>query len=166
MYRICVVCHGNICRSPMAEYLLRVAFAEAGLGDQVRIDSAGTSAEEFGNRMDYRAEAALRRSGTPDLGWSGHRARQFNRGWFDQLDLVLAADLDHQRRLLALAATPEQQAKVRLVRSFDPRSVAAGTLRMADPWYGTDTDFDTTLAEITAAVPGIVSHVQAQLAES
>ncbi|HMM94218.1 low molecular weight protein-tyrosine-phosphatase [Phycicoccus sp.] len=162
-YRVTVVCHGNICRSPMAELLLREAFDDAGLGDRVEVDSAGTSAEELGNPAHPRTIATLQRHGHPDLGWSTHRARQFGPDWFDAADLVLAADHPHADRLSRLSRTEADAAKVRLVRSFDPDAVAVGDLHMADPWYGGDAEYEQTYAEIRAAVPGIVEHVRRAL---
>lgn len=162
-YRVTVVCHGNICRSPMAAFLLREAFADAGLDGRVEVDSAGTSAEELGNPAHRRTIATLQRHGHPDVGWSAHRARQFRDDWFDDVDLVLAADHAHADRLARLARDDEERARVRLVRSFDPEAAAAGELGMDDPWYGGDAEYEQTYAEIRAAVPGIVEHVRRAL---
>ncbi|MBR7744227.1 low molecular weight phosphotyrosine protein phosphatase [Phycicoccus sp. BSK3Z-2] len=162
-YRVTVVCHGNICRSPMAEFLLREAFEDAGLGDRVVVDSAGTSDEEAGNSAHRRTVATLQRHGHPDLGWSEHRARQFRPDWFDDIDLVLAADHPHVDRLGRIARDDADRDKVRLVRSFDPDAVAAGELGMDDPWYGGDEEYETTYEEIRAATPGIVDHVRSAL---
>ncbi len=162
-YRVCVVCWGNICRSPMGEFLLREAFEDAGLGDRVVVDSAGTSSEELGNGMHRRTAAVLRRSGHDDNGWGQHVARRFEPGWFDRYDLVLPVDHVHEERLGRIARTDTDRGKVALFRSFDPDAVAAGDLGMDDPWYGTDPAYDQTYAEIVAAVPGIVEHVRAEL---
>ena len=162
-YRVTVVCWGNICRSPMGEYLLREAFEDAGLGDRVEVDSAGTSAEEQGNGMHPRTAAVMRRNGHADTGWSAHRARRFEAGWFEGSDLVLPVDHEHEHRLRRLAADDGERAKIRLFRSFDPAAVASGDLGMDDPWYGTDPAYDRTYAEIVAAVPGIVEHVRTEL---
>ena len=135
-YRISVVCTGNICRSPMGEWLLREAFEDAGL--EVEVTSAGISAEESGNPMDSRTIAVMHRNGHVDLGWGGHRAQRFTADDFAELDLVLAADSGHERTLLRLAPTEEDRAKVRLIRSFDPDSAATGDLDMDDPWWGDD----------------------------
>lgn len=159
-YRVTVVCTGNICRSPMAEYLLREALDDAGLGDRVVVDSAGTSAEESGNPMDPRTVAALRRAGHADTGWNRHRAQRFGADTFAGIDLVLAADRGHERSLLRLARTDADRETVRLIRSFDPESVDSGELDMDDPWYGDDDGFDRTYEEVRAAVPGIVEHVR------
>jgi len=157
-YRISVVCTGNICRSPMGEWLLREACEDAGL--DVEVSSGGTSAEESGNPMDSRTITVLRRNGHLDRGWDGHRARRFTADDFAGLDLVLAADSGHERTLLRLAPTAEDRAKVRLLRSFDPESAAVDDLNMDDPWWGDDASFDQTYAEVQAAVPGIVEHVR------
>jgi protein-tyrosine phosphatase len=118
-YRVCVVCWGNICRSPMGEYLLREAFADAGLADRVVVDSAGTSAEELGNGMHPRTAGVMRRNGHPDTGWSSHRARRFDASWFDRYDLVLPVDHIHVDRLRDLARDarrPRQGSPVPLLR--------------------------------------------------
>ena len=161
-YRICVVCTGNICRSPMLEFLLREAFNDAGLGDRVEVDSAGVSAEEAGNRADSRTLAVLRRHGHTDHGGQAHRARQIRPAQIANRDLILAADHGHLHRLQRLAGG-DPTGHIRLIRSFDPDAVARGTLDVDDPWYGRDVDFDRTYAELTAAVPGIVDHARAAL---
>ena len=162
-YRVVVVCTGNICRSPMGEFILRERFAEAGLDDRVEVESAGTHSWEVGNPADPRTLAVLERNGHADFGGADHVARQFERSWFDQVDLVLVADRGHERELTKLARTEEQRAKVRLFRSFDPESARSGDLEMDDPWYGQDDAFDQTYAEVTAAADGVVDHVRRAL---
>lgn len=162
-YRICVVCSGNICRSPLAEVLLREAFTEAGLADVVQIDSGGTTSWEVGSPADPRTLAVLRRNGHRDFGGPRHRARQVRAAWLSERDLVLAADQGHLRELQRLAADERQRDRVRLIRSFDPGASAARELDMVDPWYGGTTAFDRTYAEVQAAVPGIVDHVRRAL---
>ena len=88
-YRICLVCLGNICRSPMAETVLRAELAAAGLDGVVVVDSAGTGDWHVGGAMDRGAQAALARRGYDG---STHRARQFRPSWLAQRDLVLAMD--------------------------------------------------------------------------
>jgi protein-tyrosine phosphatase len=162
-YRVTVVCTGNICRSPMGELLLRERFADAGLADEVVVDSAGTHSWEVGNPADPRTLAVLARNGHDDLGGSEHVARRFERSWFDEVDLVLAADAGHLRELTSLARTDAQRAKIRMFRSFDPVAAEQGDLDMDDPWYGDDTAFDRTYAEVTAAADGVVEHVRREL---
>lgn len=148
----------------MAEYMLRAAFEQAGLGEVVEVSSTGTSAEEIGNPMDRRTVTALREHGVPDMGWADHRARRFDAAMFEEADLILAADHIHDETLRRKARGNEAHlAKIHLLRSFDPRSQASGDLGMADPWYGDGGDFDLTYAQIEAALPGIVEHVQKEL---
>lgn len=162
-YRITVVCTGNICRSPMAEFVLRERFEEAGLSDQVVIDSAGTTSWEEGNPADPRTITALERHGhTGD--YSGHRARVFDRRSFADVDLVLAADHEHYSVLRRLAGVPEAQSKIRMIRSFDPAQPKGDALAIDDPWYGDDASFDRTYAEVVAAADGVVDFVREQLA--
>jgi protein-tyrosine phosphatase len=162
-YRVIVVCTGNICRSPMGELVLRQLFEEAGLGDLVEVDSAGTTAWEEGNPADTRTLEVLRRNGHPDVGGSSHVARRFEQSWLEDRDLVLAADSGHLADLRAMARTDAQRARIRLFREFDPEAVAAGDLEMDDPWYGEAGAFDQTYAEVTAAAAGVVEHVRREL---
>lgn len=162
-YRVTVVCWGNICRSPMGEFLLREAFEDAGLGDRVVVDSSGTSSDELGSSVHVRTVAVLQRNGHAEDGWHDHAARRFDPDWFGRYDLVLPVDHVHLERLERIARSDADRAKLRLFRSFDSDAVAAGELGMDDPWYGTDPAYDQTYAEITAAVPGIVEHVRAEL---
>jgi protein-tyrosine phosphatase len=163
-YRITVVCTGNICRSPMGEFVLRERFEAAGLGDRVVVDSAGTHSWEVGNPADPRTLAVLARNGHGDLGGTQHVARRFERAWFDEVDLVLAADRGHYRELTKLARGDAQRDKVRMFRSFDPVAAGDDDLDMDDPWYGDDSSFDQTYAEVVAAADGVVEHVRQQLA--
>lgn len=162
-YRIVIVCWGNICRSPMAEFVLRQELEDAGLGDLVVVSSAGTSTEELGRPLDPRTVAVMERNSVRDSGFSVKRAVQFRAESFDDVDLVLAADHVHDRILRDRARSREDRDKIHLLRSFDPAAVEAGTLGMDDPWYGVDDDFDITYAEIVAAAPGIIEHVRARL---
>ena len=154
-FRVCFVCSGNICRSPTAEVVLRSYVADAGLGE-VQVESAGTGNWHVGDGADRRSLHTL-----ADAGYDGseHRARQFEASWFARLDLVLALDSTHLDDMLALAPDPEARAKIRLLRSFDPAAVRAGTLDVDDPFFGGVADFDRVLAEIEAACAGLVTYV-------
>lgn len=154
-YRICVICTGNICRSPMAEVVLRDQIAEAGLADAVTVDSAGMDGWHVGKPMDPRAQATLRERGYDG---AGHRARQFASSWFTGVDLLLAADSGHARQLHARRPAGAE-AQVSLLRSFDP--AAGADLDVADPYY--DDTFDQRLDEIEAACDGVVKHLREHL---
>src|SRR5882724_9144647 len=94
-YRVCFVCTGNICRSPMAEAVLRRMVVDAGLAGEVEVRSAGTGDWHIGQDADPRALAVLRRHGYP----LAHTARQWAVADFDGADLVVALDRGHYRTL-------------------------------------------------------------------
>lgn len=150
-YRVCVVCMGNICRSPMAETVLRKVVADRGLGDRVIVESAGTGGWHAGGPMDERALRVL-----AEHGYDGadHSARQFTRDWFDRYDLVLAMDRDNQAFLRRMAPAGVE---VRLFRSFDP--AAPDGAEVPDPYYGGDEGFVEVLALVEAAAEGVADHI-------
>ena len=154
-YRVCIVCMGNICRSPMAETVLVAMLRERGLADRVVVDSAGTGDWHVGEPADPRAVEVLSRHGYDA---SGHRAQQFQPGWFDERDLVLAADSSNLA-LLRRLWDPERRGSLHMLRSFDPEAVNAGDLDVPDPYYGAGDGFDRELAMIEAACHGLVDHI-------
>ncbi len=161
-YRICFVCSGNICRSPMAEYVLRSMAAERGLDEHVVADSAGTGDWHIGERADRRAVAVLARHGYDG---SVHRARQFEPGWFRNRDLVVALDRSHERTLHSWAPTVDARERVRLLRSFDPAlelDAFGHDLDVADPYYDGAEAFEQVLAQIEAACAGLLDWVAAK----
>ena len=102
-YRVCLVCLGNICRSPMAETVLRAELAAAGLDGAVVVDSAGTGDWHVGDAMDPGARAALASRG---FDGSAHRARQFQPSWLARRDLILAMDARNLADLRRMARDP------------------------------------------------------------
>ncbi|MFF3515393.1 low molecular weight protein-tyrosine-phosphatase [Streptomyces sp. NPDC002573] len=153
-YRVCFVCTGNICRSPMAESVFRARVEEAGLVDLVEADSAGTGGWHEGDGADPRTVAVLGENGYG----SEHTARQFQPSWFSRLDLVIALDSGHLKALRRLALTPEDAAKIRLLRSYDP--AAADDLDVPDPYYGGMDGFRQCLEMVEAASPGLLAAVR------
>ncbi|MEW2161613.1 low molecular weight protein-tyrosine-phosphatase [Streptomyces sp. NPDC007084] len=156
-YRVCFVCTGNICRSPMAESVFRAHVADAGLGGLVEVDSAGTDGWHEGDGADERTVAVLEANGYE----SGHEARKFQASWFSRLDLVIALDAGHFRTLRRLALTARDAEKVRLLRSYDP--AAGDDLDVPDPYYGHMDGFDACLEMVEAASPGLLAAVREQV---
>ncbi|TDC76215.1 low molecular weight protein-tyrosine-phosphatase [Streptomyces hainanensis] len=154
-FRICVVCSGNICRSPMAETVLRARLAEQGLAEEFTVDSAGTGGWHVGEPADPRAVAALAAAGYR-VGAHDHAARRFARDWFDRYDLVVAMDRGHERELRRLAPTARDAAKVVLLRDHDPD---ADDQDVPDPYYGDDEGFHACLRIIESGVDGMLGVV-------
>ncbi|MCD0486234.1 low molecular weight protein-tyrosine-phosphatase [Streptacidiphilus sp. ASG 303] len=157
--RVCFVCTGNICRSPMAEQVFRALVAEAGLEGLVETDSAGTDGWHEGDGADHRTVAVLEAGGYA----SAHTARQFRAAWFASRHLVVALDSGHLRRLRGLAPTAQDAAKVRLLRSFDPALPAGADLDVPDPYYGDRAGFEECLAMCEAACEGLLEEVRQEL---
>jgi len=160
VYRVCFVCSGNICRSPTAEVVLRTLVEEAGLADSVVVESAGTGDWHVGAGADDRAVAALRRRGYPVR---LHCARQIRAADLARCDLLVALDAEHARALRRMAASSEQAAKVRLLRSFDP-ATEDGDLDVPDPYYGSPRTFDHVLDLIEAGCRGLLDEVRTAVA--
>ncbi|WP_432000443.1 low molecular weight protein-tyrosine-phosphatase [Streptomyces sioyaensis] len=174
-FRICFVCTGNICRSPMAESVFRAHLAEDGLDGLVEVDSAGTGGWHEGDGADPRTVAVLRAVGYAHA----HTARQFRASWFDRLDLVIALDSGHLRALRSLAPTEQDAAKVRLLRSYATGTAAdagpgelpgllsdsdlTGDLDVPDPYYGGFAGFEECLEMIETASEGLLAAVRTAL---
>ncbi|MET7676697.1 low molecular weight protein-tyrosine-phosphatase [Streptomyces seoulensis] len=158
-YRVCFVCTGNICRSPMAESVFRARVAEAGLDGLIEADSAGTGGWHEGDDADPRTVSVLDEHGYG----TGHTARQFQPSWFGRLDLVIALDAGHLTALRRLAPTEEDARKVRLLRSYDP--AAGADLDVPDPYYGGRDGFEECLEMVEAASAGLLDYVREHLEE-
>ncbi|HEY6425411.1 MAG TPA: YdeI/OmpD-associated family protein [Pseudonocardiaceae bacterium] len=150
---VCFVCTGNICRSPMAEIVFADALRREGLGDRVRVSSAGTGAWHVGDPADGRAAETLRRAGYH----CRHVAAQVGAQHLSA-DLLVALDRGHLATLRRLGPEPE---RVVLLRSFDP--AANGNLDVPDPYFGGRRGFDDVLSIVRAAVPGLLAWVRGRL---
>lgn len=169
-YRICLVCLGNICRSPTAEIVLRSALERAGLSEAVQIDSAGTGDWHVDHPIDKRAGQALRERGYDG---AAHRARQFDRTWFAERDLVLAMDADNLRDLRRLERRTHPPLpglngveRVQMFRAFDPQlgpGASQGDLEVPDPYYGGTDGFEHVLSVVEATADGLAEALEAKL---
>ncbi|WP_419996487.1 low molecular weight protein-tyrosine-phosphatase [Streptomyces boninensis] len=157
-FRVCFVCTGNICRSPMAESVFRARVEEAGLDGLIETDSAGTGGWHQGDEADPRTVGVLARHGYG----TEHSARQFRPSDFAERDLVLALDAGHQRHLRRLAPSGDAADKVRLLLSYDPK---ATQLDVPDPYYGGNDGFDECLEMIEPAAEALLEAIRAELRE-
>ena len=130
MNRILFVCHGNICRSPMAEFILKALFKAKGLDSQYYIESAAVSTEEIGNPIYPSAKRCLTQHGIRFD--TDKRARQLVRADYDRFDRIICMDQSNLR-LLRRIIPDDPQGKIHLMMSY------AGVSRdVADPWYTGD----------------------------
>jgi protein-tyrosine phosphatase len=163
MYRVCLVCLGNICRSPMAEVIVRSELAQAGLSGKVEVDSAGTGNWHVGGPMDKRARAELARHGYDG---TGHRARQIEPSWLGGYDLVVAMDRSNLRSLRRMAPDPQMaRDRIALFRSFDPSAAReADVPDVPDPYDGDGQDFAEVFDLVQAAARGLAGQLAELLA--
>ena len=129
MTRILFVCHGNICRSPMAEYIMKQMVKDSHIEDDFEIASAATSTEELGNPVYPPVAALLRERG---VSCKGKVARRLSRADYDRYDYIIGMDEANRRNMLRLFGG-DPAGKVSLLLDFTdhPRDVA-------DPWYTRD----------------------------
>jgi protein-tyrosine phosphatase len=154
--KILFVCLGNICRSPTAEGVMAKLVAEAGLGDQIQLDSAGTGAWHVGEPADARARAAARARGIE----LDSAARQVRAEDFERFDLILAMDASNQHALRRLAPDEAAREKVRLLRELDPASADLHDLDVPDPYYDSQRGFEIVLDQVQAACEGLLAWVR------
>jgi len=122
---------GNVCRSPVAEGVFNHLAAQAGRAGEFEVDSAGTGAWHVGELPDPRSRAVARQHGLTLT----HCVRQMERADFNRFDLIVVMDRQNKSDALSFSTlTPQQRAKVKLLREFDPQ--AGGSLDVPDPYYG------------------------------
>ena len=149
MIKILFVCHGNICRSPMAEFVMKDLVGKAGLGAGFRIASAATSREELGNPVYPPARRKLAEHG---IGCAGHAARQFTKADYDRFDYLVGMD-EANRRSITRMVGGDPEGKVSLLLDWTDRPG-----EVADPWY--TGDFEATWQDVTAGCRALLAHIQ------
>ncbi len=159
IYRVLLVCMGNVCRSPTAEVVLRIFIKNNNLGGKVEVDSAGTHGYHVGEAPDGRTQRAAAVRG---YNLSQVRARKVARQDLDYFDLILAMDksnLDNLQRM----ASPEQRQKLKLfmeyAKNYDDDEVP-------DPYYGLGHGFDLVLDMVEDASKGLVDELKGKLKEN
>ncbi len=150
--KILTVCLGNICRSPMAEGVLRHLAEQRGL--TIETDSAGTGNYHVGEAPDRRAVAAMRQNG---IDISDLRARQFDPADVDRFDLLLAMDADNLRNMERVAPVPHFHAKTKLMMDFAPKHPER---EVPDPYFGEDEGFDQVYRMLVEACNAVLDQVE------
>ena len=155
MVQVCFVCLGNICRSPTAEAVFQHQVEQAGLGDIIAVDSAGTSGFHTGELADARSRAEAERRGVP----LHSRSRQFVSGDFRRFDYVIAMDGANLRDLAALKGAASYGGVLATLRSFDPDSPPDAPV--PDPYYGGPDGFAMVYDLVDVACRGLLDRVRA-----
>ncbi len=158
--RVLMVCTGNICRSPTAEGVLRHKLAQAGLADQVEVESAGTVDYHAGSPPDHRAQQSALRRGY-DL--SRQRARQLRASDFERFDLLLAMDTEHLDRLVDMCPGPLVD-RIKLLMDYS-LTRSRGT-SVPDPYYGAPAGFERVLDMVEEACDGLLTDLRARVASA
>ena len=145
------VCHGNICRSPMAEFVMKDLVRKAGLASQFHIESAATSREEIGNPVYPPARSKLAEHG---ISCDGHAARQLTNQDYDKYDLLIGMDSANLRNMYRICGG-DSSGKLHLLMDYTKQS-----RDVADPWY-TD-DFETTWQDVLAGCQRLLDELTAR----
>ena len=148
LYRILFVCHGNICRSPMGEFILKDLAAKAGLADRFQIESAATSTEEIGNPVYPPARRKLAQHG---IDCAGKTARQLTAADYGRFDLLLGMDRANIRNMTRICGG-DPQGKIHLLMEY----AGQPGREVADPWY--TGDFDATWDDVLAGCQGLLKQ--------
>ena len=148
MIKILFVCHGNICRSPMAEFVMKHLVKEAGLSNHFEIASAATSTEELGNPVYPPARRKLLEHG---IRCDGKRARQLTRADYQKYDLLIGMDHANIRNMHRICGG-DPEGKIHMLLDYTDRPGS-----VADPWY-TD-DFDATWRDAMDGCTGLLKQL-------
>jgi protein-tyrosine phosphatase len=148
------VCLGNICRSPLAEGVFRGLVEEAGLGNRVEVDSAGTSDYHTGDPPDPRTVDVARRRGVR----LEHAARQIKGEDLDRFAYVLVMDAQNLGKVQRLAERVRPGTEIRMLRSFDPE--ADGDLSVPDPYFGGEGGFEAVQDMVERSCRALLSHIR------
>lgn len=147
MKRILFVCHGNICRSPMAEYVMKELARKAGRSKDFYIESAATSTEEIGNSVYPPARRKLAEHG---ISCTGHQARQMTRGDYSRFDMLIGMDAWNIRNMERISGG-DPEGKIHKLTEFAGRPQDD----VADPWY--TGDFEATWKDVYEGCRALVN---------
>ena len=148
MIKLLFVCHGNICRSPMAEFVMRDLASRSGMSARFHIESAATSAEELGNPVYPPARRKLREHGIDCAGKTARRLRQED---YDEYDLLIGMDKANIRNITRMCGG-DPEGKIRLLMSY-----TGAEREVADPWY--TGDFEATWRDVSAGCAALLDSL-------
>ena len=149
--RVLFVCLGNICRSPLAEGIMKHKLNAMGLKDQILVDSCGTSNYHIGDKPDSRTRENAERNGVI----LNHRGRQITSDDLESFDFIVAMDLSNKKNVFTLASNAHRN-KVKLMREFDHEPGD----EVPDPYYGDEDDFQEVFDILNRSIDGFISHLQ------
>jgi len=150
--KILFVCHGNICRSPMAEFIMKELVASRGLQSKFYIESCATSTEELGCDIYPPAKRCLSSHGIP---FEHRSARQMTSGDYDRFDMIIAMDSWNIRNMRHFVGN-DPEGKVSLMMSHCGKDAD-----VADPWYSGD--FERTYEDLTEACTSLLDKLEAKI---
>ncbi len=154
MKKIMFVCHGNICRSPMAEFVMKSLAQKACAGAELHIESSATSREEIGNSIYPPAAHTLSMHG---IGSDGHRARQFTVTDYNDYDMVIVMEDYNKRNLLRLIGCDCGNKFWKLLDFVTGEPHPFSGADISDPWY--HGNFDKTYKEIEQGCKGLLKYL-------
>ncbi|MBR5593106.1 MAG: low molecular weight phosphotyrosine protein phosphatase [Bacteroidaceae bacterium] len=151
MKRIMFVCHGNICRSPMAEFVMKHLAQKESVASALHIESSATSREEIGNGIFPQAAYTLSKHG---VGCDGHCARQFSVNDYNNFDMVIVMEDYNKRNLMRLIGCDCENKVWKLLDFAKSEPYPCAGEDISDPWY--HGDFDKTYKEIELGCKGLL----------
>ncbi len=151
MIKVLFICHGNICRSPMAEFIMKYLVEERGFSSDFYIASAATSTEEIGSRVHHGTAAILDRLG---IDYSEKRARQMTKKDYQDYDMIIGMDEWNMRNMNRIAGG-DPEGKLHLLLDFTDRPGD-----VADPWY--TRNFEVTYRDVMDGCEGLLDYLEEQ----
>ena len=155
MTKILFICHGNICRSTMAQFVMEDMVRKAGMSDEFEIDSAATSTEELGNGPHRGTVSKMRQMGIP---MREHRARQMRRDDYDKYDYIIGMDEWNYKNIMRIIGSDPEE-KVSLLLDYTDRKGQ----QIADPWY--TGNFDETYKDVDEGCRGLLSYMTQEVTD-
>ena len=152
MIKILFVCHGNICRSTMAESVMAYLVKQAHLEDKIYVNSAATSREEIGNGVHYGTASKLKSVGIPVI---PHRAVQMTKDDYDDYDYLIGMDSENIRNMNRISGGDPDEKIYKLL------TFAGSGMDVADPWY--TGDFEATYRDVMAGCKGLLECLKEEI---